>query len=59
VLDLLADSTVVAEEGLHGIRFVKRFGREAHETQRYSAAMDKTFRAALHMAVYTPCSPQS
>src|SRR5262249_32133623 len=44
--------TVVAEEGLQGIRIVKSFGREAYEAQRYGAAMDKTFRAPLRMAVY-------
>src|SRR5262245_12672069 len=52
VQDQLADSTVVAEEGLQGIRIVKSFGREAHETQRYTAAMAQTFRASLRMAVY-------
>jgi subfamily B ATP-binding cassette protein MsbA len=52
VQDQLADSTVVAEEGLQGIRIVKSFGREAHETQRYTTAMDETFRASLRMAVY-------
>ena len=52
VQDQLADSTVVAEEGLQGIRIVKSFGREAHETQRYQAAMHTTFRASLRMALY-------
>jgi len=52
VQDQLADSTVVAEEGLQGIRIVKSFGREDYETQRYNAAMEKTFRASLRMAVY-------
>jgi len=52
VQDQLADSTVVAEEGLQGIRVVKSFGREDYETQRYNAAMEKTFRASLRMAVY-------
>jgi subfamily B ATP-binding cassette protein MsbA len=50
--DQLADSTIVAEEGLQGIRVVKSFGREAYETQRYDAAMENTFRASLQMAVY-------
>lgn len=50
VQDQLAHSTVVAEEGLQGIRVVKSFGREAYETQRYNAAMEKTFRASLHVA---------
>ncbi|MFL5807641.1 MAG: ABC transporter ATP-binding protein [Roseiflexaceae bacterium] len=52
VQDQLADTTVVAEEGLQGVRIVKSFGRETHETQRYRAAMDKTFQASLRMAVY-------
>jgi ATP-binding cassette, subfamily B, bacterial MsbA len=52
VQDQLADSTVVAEEGLQGIRIVKSFGREEYETQRYHTAMGKTFQASLRMAVY-------
>jgi subfamily B ATP-binding cassette protein MsbA len=52
VQDQLADSTVVAEEGLQGIRVVKSFGREKYETQRYDSAMEKTFKASLQMAVY-------
>jgi subfamily B ATP-binding cassette protein MsbA len=51
IQDQLADSTVVAEEGLQGIRVVKSFGREDYETQRYDTAMEKTFRASLQMAV--------
>ena len=52
IQDQLADSTVVAEEGLQGIRVVKSFGRETYEIQRYNTAMDKTFQASLKMAVY-------
>jgi subfamily B ATP-binding cassette protein MsbA len=52
VQDQLADSTIVAEEGLQGIRVVKSFGREAYETQRYNQAMEKTFLASLQMAGY-------
>jgi subfamily B ATP-binding cassette protein MsbA len=52
VQDQLADSTIVAEEGLQGIRVVKSFGREAYETQRYDTALEKTFRASLQMAGY-------
>jgi subfamily B ATP-binding cassette protein MsbA len=52
VQDQLAESTIVAEEGLQGIRVVKSFGREAFETGRYKTAMEKTFLAALRMAVY-------
>jgi subfamily B ATP-binding cassette protein MsbA len=51
VQDQLADSTVVAEEGLQAIRVVKSFGREDYEVGRYSTAMEKTFRASLQMAV--------
>lgn len=51
IQDELADSTVVAEEGLQGIRVVKSFGREEYETQRYHGAMEQTFRASLKMAV--------
>src|SRR5258706_6064105 len=52
IQDQLADSTVVAEEGLQGIRVVKSFGREEYEMQRYDTAMEKTFRASLQMAIY-------
>ncbi len=52
VQDQLADATVVAEEGLQGVRVVKSFGRERYETQRYQSAMDKTFQSSLRMAVY-------
>ncbi len=52
IQDQLANSTVVAEEGLQGIRIVKSFGREGYETNRYSTAMEKTFRAALRLAIY-------
>ncbi|HSB02822.1 MAG TPA: ABC transporter ATP-binding protein [Anaerolineales bacterium] len=52
IQDQLADSTVVAEEGLQGIRVVKSFGREEYEMQRYDTAMEKTFRASLRMSVY-------
>jgi subfamily B ATP-binding cassette protein MsbA len=52
VQDQLAASTVVAEEGLQGIRVVKSFGRESYETERYNTAMEQTFQASLRMAVY-------
>jgi subfamily B ATP-binding cassette protein MsbA len=52
VQDNLALATVVAEEGLQGIRVVKSFGREPYETERYGDAMYKTFRASLKLAVY-------
>ncbi|HMD89929.1 MAG TPA: ABC transporter ATP-binding protein [Anaerolineaceae bacterium] len=50
IQDQLAASTVVAEEGLQGIRVVKSFGREPFETQRYDTAMNKTFQASLTLA---------
>jgi subfamily B ATP-binding cassette protein MsbA len=53
IQDQLANSTIVAEEGLQGIRVVKSFGREGYETQRYNAAMQKTFKASLQMALYS------
>ena len=52
VQDQLAASTVVAEEGLQGVRVVKSFGREQYESQRYGAANEKTFQFSLRMAVY-------
>jgi ATP-binding cassette, subfamily B, bacterial MsbA len=52
IQDQLADSTIVAEEGLQGIRVVKSFGRERFETGRYNTALEKTFRASLRMGVY-------
>jgi len=52
IQDQLADSTVVAEEGLQAIRVVKSFGREEYEIERYHTAMEKTFRASLRMSVY-------
>lgn len=51
IQDQLAASTVVAEEGLQGIRVVKSFVREGYETERYSKAMQQTFLASLRMAV--------
>jgi len=53
IQDQLAASTVVAEEGLQGIRVVKSFGRETYETQRYNGAMAKTFAASVRVASYS------
>ncbi len=52
VQDQLAASTVVAEEGLQGIRVVKSFGREVYEVGRYNTEMEKTLQASLRMALY-------
>ncbi|MGJ5814030.1 ABC transporter ATP-binding protein [Paludibaculum fermentans] len=48
--DHLAESTTVAEEALQGIRVVKSFGREQHETTRYGAAARQALSASLRMA---------
>ena len=52
VQDRLAEATVVAEEGLQGVRVVKSFGREGYETERYTSAMQQTFKSSLRMALY-------
>src|SRR4029079_8757463 len=52
VQDQLADATVVAEEGLQGVRIVKSFGREEYEAGRYAAAIDRSFGGSLRMAIY-------
>ncbi|MGC4052471.1 MAG: ABC transporter ATP-binding protein [Paludibaculum sp.] len=48
--DHLADSTTVAEEALQGIRVVKSFGREQHETTRYGIAARQALSASIRMA---------
>jgi subfamily B ATP-binding cassette protein MsbA len=53
VQDQLAAATVVAEEGLQGVRVVKSFGRESYEVDRYNSAVEKSFKAALRMSVYS------
>jgi subfamily B ATP-binding cassette protein MsbA len=49
--DDIAASTIVAEEALQGIRIVKSFGRERHETERYDSAVNKAYRASIRMAL--------
>lgn len=51
VQDQLADSTVVAEEGLQGVRIVKSFAREEYESGRYHLAMEQTFNVSLKLAL--------
>jgi len=51
VQDQLAESVTVAEEALQGIRVVKSFGRENHETERYGRAVRNAFRASIRMAI--------
>jgi len=53
IQDKVANSTVIAEEGLHGIQIVKMFGREKYEVMRYVQAVDNAFRPSLRNAVYS------
>jgi subfamily B ATP-binding cassette protein MsbA len=48
--DQLADSTIIAEEALQGIRVVKSFGREQYEMQRYKSALKRALHTAIEMA---------
>jgi ATP-binding cassette, subfamily B, bacterial MsbA len=50
VQDRLADSTVVLEEMLSGIRVVKSFVREAFEQQRFSHQIEQAYTTALKRA---------
>jgi len=50
VQDRLADSTVVLEEMLSGIRVVKSFVREAFEQQRFSRQIEQAYTTALKRA---------
>jgi subfamily B ATP-binding cassette protein MsbA len=52
VQDRLADSTVVAEEGLANVRIVKSFARESYETARYSESMQQTFASTMRLALF-------
>ncbi|MBX2999465.1 MAG: ABC transporter ATP-binding protein [Caldilineaceae bacterium] len=52
VQDALADSTVVVEEGLQGIRVVKSFTNEDYEVNRYLSFLQRTLNAALRLAIY-------
>ena len=40
--DALASSMAVAEEGISGVRTVKAFGQETHETRRYQERLART-----------------
>lgn len=50
VQDELANSVITAEEALQGIRVVKSFGQEQHETWRFAAASETTLRASIRLA---------
>jgi subfamily B ATP-binding cassette protein MsbA len=51
VQDALAQSTVVAEEGLSGIRVVQSFAREAYEAERFTGDLQEATRAAIRVAL--------
>lgn len=46
VQDAVADSTSLAEEALSGIRTVRSFAREGHESVRYDDAIERSFGLA-------------
>jgi ATP-binding cassette subfamily B protein len=48
--DALAESTVVAEETIAGVRTVRAFAREGAEVARYRAAVDRSFEVAKRRA---------
>lgn len=50
VQDRLADSTVVLEEMLSGIRVVKSFAREDYERQRFRGQVESAFFTAMRRA---------
>ncbi len=50
VQDRLADATSVLEETVSGVRVVRSFGREPHEIERFRAAVEATFAAAMKRA---------
>ncbi|MEM7532121.1 MAG: ABC transporter ATP-binding protein [Chloroflexota bacterium] len=45
--DKLADSSIVLEEMLSGVRVMKSFTREEHEDERYTAAIEASFQASM------------
>ncbi|UOQ67371.1 ABC transporter ATP-binding protein [Hymenobacter volaticus] len=50
--DELAKTNVIVEETLQGINTVKAFTNEQFETQRYTASLTRTVRAALKSNLY-------
>jgi subfamily B ATP-binding cassette protein MsbA len=50
VQDRLAESSIVVDETLQGIRVVKSFAREDYEVKRYGGVMQAMFDAALRLA---------
>lgn len=50
VQDRNAEASAVAEEAISGVRVVKAFGREPHESDRFSHAAQATYLASLKLA---------
>ncbi|MDX6546134.1 MAG: ATP-binding cassette, subfamily multidrug efflux pump [Gaiellales bacterium] len=54
----VADVTTQAEENVVGVRVVKAFGQEQHETERFRAGSERIFRQAVRaarlQALYVP-----
>ncbi len=50
VQDRNAEASAVAEEAISGVRVVKAFGRESHETERFSQTAQATYLASLKLA---------
>ncbi|MBC8172234.1 MAG: ATP-binding cassette domain-containing protein, partial [Anaerolineae bacterium] len=50
VQDQIAESTVVTEEVLQGVKEVKSFVREPYEIERYESAITKAFWSAVQLA---------
>ena len=50
VQDALAASSAIAEEALSGVRTVRAFAAESHETARYAGAVDESFSLARRRA---------
>ena len=48
--DALAESTVVAEETIAGVRTVRAFAREEQEVARYAEAVERSFQVARRRA---------
>ncbi len=49
VQDEIAGATIVAEEALQNVRAVKSYAREDYEINRYDAAVQRAFRAAVQL----------
>jgi len=50
VQDRLADVATVLEETISGVRIVKSFTQEGHETERFTRQVERNFRTAMQRA---------